>query len=110
MAGKSAAKKAVSQVEDLGYEELQSLLNEAINLLSDSESFVGDKADTARKKLEDLFNKANRLLPKDAEEAVEEAHQALDAVTNYVRTKPWQAATIVGGIGLTAWLLCRRTK
>ncbi|WP_110947400.1 DUF883 family protein [Pseudomonas bohemica] len=108
MARKPAVNETVSQAKDLGYEQLQKLLNEANNLLSDGESFVGDKADAARKKLEGILNKANSIIPKDAEEAVEKGKEALSTAANYAQEKPWHTAAVVGGLGVAVWLLLRR--
>jgi ElaB/YqjD/DUF883 family membrane-anchored ribosome-binding protein len=108
MARKSAVNEKVSQVEDLGYEQLQKLLSEANDLLSDGESFVGDKADAARKKLEGILNKANSIIPKDAEEAVEKGKEALSTAADYAQEKPWHTAAIIGGLGIAVWLLFRK--
>ncbi|MBD1600870.1 DUF883 family protein [Pseudomonas typographi] len=98
----------VSQAKDLGYEQLQKLLNEANDLLSDGESFVGDKADAARKKLEGILDKANSVIPKNAEEAVEKGKEALGTAANHVKEKPWHTAAIISGLAVGLWLLLRR--
>ncbi|MCK3852107.1 hypothetical protein [Pseudomonas sp. W2Jun17] len=109
MARKAEIEKVASKAKDIGDDELKKLINEASDLLADGESFVGDKAEAARKKLEAILKNANDFFPKDAEEAVDKGQEALNNAKKYAQEKPWHVAAIIGGVGLAAWLLSRRS-
>ncbi len=105
MARSTSLKEVANDAQDVASAQLKKLLSEAQDLLSDGDSFVGDKAEAARKKLSTVLSKASNTFPKDADEAIEKGGELVESVSTYVKEKPLQSLAIAAGLLLVGKFL-----
>ena len=94
------------------YDEFNTVVTEAEQLLKSVAAAGGDKAGALRSSVEQSFAAAGARLAQIREEALGQANAAARATDQYVQESPWRAVGIVAALagftGLVAGLLIAR--
>ncbi len=88
--------------------DFKTVVRDAEELLKATATDLGQKASTARQKIEESLHMAKDRL-KSAESAFkDQGKQAVEATDAYVRDNPWKAISIAAGVGLALGVIISR--
>jgi ElaB/YqjD/DUF883 family membrane-anchored ribosome-binding protein len=89
-------------------EDLHAVVRDAEALLKATAAETGDKIQEARERATESLRQAKARLNDSEEGVLNNAREAVDKATSYVKSNPWQSLGIVAAVGVIVGLLLRR--
>jgi ElaB/YqjD/DUF883 family membrane-anchored ribosome-binding protein len=90
--------------------ELNQVLNDAEELLKNSEQQAGEGFHSAKSKLEATLRSAKHEIHRIEDKVVKTVKESAKATDAYVHENPWKTAGIAAGVGLLIGVLIARSK
>jgi ElaB/YqjD/DUF883 family membrane-anchored ribosome-binding protein len=91
-------------------QDLRVVVRDAEELLRATAGQAGDKAASARERIQESLSAAKERLVAAEEAVVEKTRQAAKATDEYVHENPWKSVGIAAGVGLVIGMLISRGR
>ena len=89
-------------------EDLHAVVRDAEALLKATAADTSEKIQEARARATESLHQAKARLNDSEESVLNNAREAVDKATSYVKSNPWQSLGIIAAVGVIVGLLLRR--